>query len=139
LIEFDVETDGFQPHSGKRAFLYIFWDGNPDIEPECLYPEPHQPVPDGPVRPPDRERIQWWFDRAKEDPDGIRAWNGKFDRSFAVVAGFDPPGDGHWHDGMVVAHTTRTNPNRSIALKAQAEDIFGLRWQSITNVARMLK
>src|SRR4051794_26348307 len=103
--------------------MFIFWDG--EGEAECLYPFPHQPDPDGPVREADRDRIQWWFDRAKEDPEGIRAWNSKFDRSFADTAGFDTPGDGKWHDGMVAAHIVRTNPMRSIALKAQAGDLFG--------------
>jgi DNA polymerase I-like protein with 3'-5' exonuclease and polymerase domains len=124
VIEFDVETDGFQPHSGKRAFMFIFWDGDESKEAECLYPEDHQPDPDGPIRKADRARIQWWFDRAKEDPEGIRAWNGKFDYSFAHAAGFNPPGDGKWHDGMVAAHIVRTNPKKSIALKAVADDLF---------------
>jgi DNA polymerase I-like protein with 3'-5' exonuclease and polymerase domains len=122
VVDFDVETDGFQPHSGKRAFMFIFWEGNED-EAEVLYPEPHQPVPGGPIRLPDRARIQWWFDRAKL-LGAIRAHNGKFDRSFAVKMGFDPPGDGFWHDSMVDAHIVRTNPKKSIALKALADDLF---------------
>lgn len=136
-----METDGFQPHSGKRAFMFIFWggpDGLSKDEAEVLYPAPHQPVEDildeagnwigqrpGPIRLPNRDRIQWWFDRAEEDEEGIRAWNGKFDRSFGEFGGFDLPGEGHWHDGMVAAHIVRTNPKRSIALKAQASDLFG--------------
>jgi DNA polymerase-1 len=102
--------------------MFIFWEG--DGEAECLYPEPHQPVPGGPIRNPDRERIQWWFDRAKA-LGAIRAHNGKFDRSFAEAAGFNVPGDGMWHDSMVAAHIVRTDPKKSIALKAIASDIFG--------------
>jgi hypothetical protein len=43
---------------------------------------------------------------------------------FAVKAGLRCSGDGKWHDGMVVAHILRTNPKRSVALKAQADDLF---------------
>ncbi len=70
-----------------------------------------------------RERVQEWFDRAKADPDGIRAWNSKFDRAFADVAGFDMPPDGRWHDGMLVAHAV--DERRSIALKAVSAQLFG--------------
>jgi DNA polymerase-1 len=110
--------------------MYIFWGGPDSLtreEAEVLYPRPHQPTPDGPIREPDCERIQWWFDQAKTNRDGIRAWNSGFDRAFGELdeTGFDLPGDGRWHDGMVVAHIVRTDPKKSIALKAVASDLFG--------------
>jgi hypothetical protein len=78
--------------------MFIFSSEPDGADAENLYPFEHM------GRQPDREAIQAWFDRAKEDPEGIRAWNGKFDRSFAVTAGFDVPGDGKWHDGMICSH-----------------------------------
>lgn len=107
MIDFDVETTGLQPWSGKQhAFLYQFYDGELL---EVLRPEK------------DRERIQWWFNRAKTE--GIRAWNAKFDRSFAYVDGFDIPGPGCWRDGMLSAHAI--NENRSVALKNVATEVLG--------------
>jgi DNA polymerase I-like protein with 3'-5' exonuclease and polymerase domains len=106
MIQFDVETTGFQPYSGARAFIYQFEDdaGNREV-----------------IDADDRDRIQAWFDRGKEE--GIEAWNTKFDRHFAHVAGFDLPPDGAWHDGMVKAQTI--NERRSVALSAVTEELFG--------------
>lgn len=113
MIEFDVETTGLQPWSQRHhAFLYIFDDG-----------ETAEAIPFGPDHQENTGRIQAWFDRAAEDDEGIRAWNSKFDRAFAEVAGFIVPGDGHWHDGMLVAHAV--NERRSVALKAVGHDLFG--------------
>jgi DNA polymerase I-like protein with 3'-5' exonuclease and polymerase domains len=114
MIEFDVETTGLQPWSGKHeAFLYIFYDGTTA---EALEHFPSEGVTGN------HERIQQWFDRGKQE--GIRAWNAKFDRAFAEAEGtFDVPGDGCWHDGMVVAHTV--DERRSVALKAVAKQLFG--------------
>lgn len=106
-IEFDVETTGLQPWSQKQhAFLYQFYDGE---KLDVLRPET------------DREAIQAWFDRGKEV--GLRAWNTKFDRAFADVAGFDIPGDGKWKDGMLPAHAI--DENSSLALKARADKVLG--------------
>lgn len=114
MIEFDVETTGLQPWSQRNeAFLWIFSDGTT-----------HEAIP---FLPSDHDeeasdRIQGWFDRGKEE--GIRAWNAKFDRAFAEAAGcFDVPGDGCWHDAMVVAHAM--DERRSVALKAVAAQLFG--------------
>lgn len=107
MIEFDVETTGLQPWSGKQhAFLYQFYDGE-DLA--VLRPEN------------DWDEIQKWFDRGKVE--GLRAWNTKFDRSFASQAGFDIPGDGMWYDGMLMAHAI--NENRSVALKSVANEVLG--------------
>jgi len=108
VIDFDVETDGLQPWSGKqRAFLYQFGDDTGLVE--VLRPET------------DGERIQWWFRRG--DEEGIRAWNTKFDRAFGDVGPFDIPGDGKWHDGMLLAHAL--DENKSLALKAKATELLG--------------
>jgi DNA polymerase I-like protein with 3'-5' exonuclease and polymerase domains len=115
LIDFDVETNGLQPHSGKQeAFLWIFLDDEGNAE-----AIQYTPLSGG--NPENRERIQAWFDRAKVE--GIRAWNAKFDRAFAEQAGFDIPGDGMWYDGMIYAHAI--NERRSVALKAVAKELFG--------------
>lgn len=111
MIEFDVETDGLQPWSGKqRAFMYQF--EAPDGENEAIFAE-------------DRRGILRWFERARQDPDGIRAWNAKFDRAFADVGGFgkEMPGDGRWHDGMLAAHAL--DERRSVALEAISQGLFG--------------
>lgn len=143
MIEFDVETDGLQAWSGNNeAFLWIF-----SSAPDCADAEAIPFTPSGSSipgwedadSPPDgepgegmveewrslaRDRIQWWFDKAAADPEGIRAWNSKFDRAFAEAAGcFNVPGDGKWHDGMLVAQAI--NENRSVALKAVASSLFG--------------
>lgn len=111
MIDYDVETTGFQPYSGHEAFSYQFFDdeGNSEI----IYADEENA----------RGRIQAWFDKAKQDPEGIRAWNAKFDRSFADVAGYDIPGDDEWHDGMLEAHTL--DETRSVALKAVSVQLFG--------------
>lgn len=133
MIDFDVESTGLQPWSGRQfAFLYIFFDG--ENEPEAI---PYAPdfetysqlgylaeAPDlrtEEQRLVNRDRIQAWFDRAKEV--GIRAHNSKFDWSFAEAAGFDVPGDGLWHDSMLVAQAI--DERRSVALKAVASQLFG--------------
>jgi DNA polymerase-1 len=109
VIEFDVESTGFQPWSQKqRAFMMQFWDGTG--EGEALFPGK------------DDGRIQEWFGRGAIE--GIRAWNTKFDRAFADAANkFKLPGDGSWHDGMLVAHII--NERRSVALKNVAEELQG--------------
>lgn len=110
MMDFDTETTGLQPWSQKqRAFLYVFYDGQ---EAEAILHTPEN-----------RGRIQAWFDRAKADPEGIRAWNTKFDRAWADAEGFDVPEDGQWHDGMVVAHAV--DERRSVALKAVSKELFG--------------
>ena len=103
VIDFDCETTGLQwPY--HEAFLYQFGDedGNVEVIP---YTE--------------RDRIQAWFDKAKDGM--IRAWNARFDRHFAQSAGFDIPGDKHWIDGMIGAHTI--DERRSVALKAVGDSL----------------
>ncbi len=68
-------------------------------------------------------QIQAWFDRASASPEGIRAWNSNFDRSWAEIEGFKVPPDGKWHDGMIVAQAI--DERRSVALKAVAVQLFG--------------
>lgn len=132
MIEFDVETTGLQPFSGaNEAFLWIFWNGDEGRETA-------EAIPFSPTKAPiptwgifewtataweaARAKIQAWFDRAKGD--GIRAWNAKFDRAFAEMAGvFDVPGDGLWYDGMIGAHAM--DERRSVALKAVSSSLFG--------------
>lgn len=110
MIEFDVETTGLQPWSqNQTAFLYCFYDGATLASLENTSEN--------------KSEIQAWFDRGAADPEGLRAWNTKFDRAFAEADGFKVPGDGKWHDGMVVAHTI--DERRSVALKGVAKDLFG--------------
>lgn len=130
MIEFDVETTGLQPYSGvNEAFLWIF-----SSEPDCSDAETVVFSPTKAAVPgygivewvheqwiEARDRIQWWFDRGKTE--GIRAHNAKFDRGFAVAAGFDLPGDDCWHDSMLVAQTI--DERRSNALKNLAVSLFG--------------
>lgn len=107
MIEVDVETTGLQPWSQKqKAFMFQFYDGTTA---EALFPET------------DAARIQEWFDRGATE--GLRAWNTKFDRAFADVSQFTVPGDGIWHDGMVMAHII--NERRSVALKAVGGELLG--------------
>jgi DNA polymerase I-like protein with 3'-5' exonuclease and polymerase domains len=129
MIDFDVETTGLQPFArNNEAFLWIFSDG-----------ETHEAIPFRPsgedlpswgiegettadIYSENHGRIQAWFDRAKVE--GIRAHNAKFDRGFADAAKcFDVPGDGLWHDSMIVAHAL--DERRSVALKALASGLFG--------------
>src|SRR5437868_14207092 len=92
MIDFDVETTGLQPWSqAQTAFMYIFMDDDENIE--TIFDDD----------PLFRARVQGWFNKAKKDPEGIRAWNAKFDRAFADAAGFDIPEDGRWFDGMLEA------------------------------------
>lgn len=118
IIEFDCETTGLQPYSdGNEAFLWIFLSADGDRA-EAIEYLPSDP--DGAAH----DRIQEWFNEAIADPDGIRAWNAKFDRAFAETAcQFTVPGDGRWHDGMLVAHAI--DERRSVALKAVAAQLFG--------------
>ncbi len=111
VIDFDVETTGLQPWSGKQhAFLYQFLDSDGLLE--VLRPEK------------DAERIQWWFDRVTNDPDcRIRAWNTKFDQAFSYVSDFDIPPSWQWEDGMILAHAI--DENRSVALKSVANELLG--------------
>ena len=107
IVDFDCETTGLQPWSQKqRAFLYVFSDG------ETTHTIPAE----------DRQAIQGWFDKAKAF-GAIRAFNSKFDRAWADVAGYDIPGDGCWYDAMVEAHAV--DERRSVALKAVASQLFG--------------
>lgn len=117
MIDFDVETTGFQPHSGSQyAFLYIFMGD--DLEPVAY---PYVPAIFANANLDHHADIQAWFDRGKVE--GIRAHNAKFDRAFADSAGFDIPGDGMWHDSMLVAQTI--NERRSNALKSLAVELLG--------------
>jgi DNA polymerase-1 len=110
-IEFDVETTGLQPWSGAHyPFLFCFYDGRDAVA-----------IPWAPDAQQNGEEIQRWFNRANDT--GIRAWNAKFDRGFGESAGFDLPGDGKWHDGMLTAHSI--DERRSVALKAVASNLFG--------------
>lgn len=129
MIEFDVETTGLQPWSQKNeAFLWIFYDGN-TAEAISFCPSEYNTrkaevgiLGLGQALIDAWQRIQAWFRRGEKE--GIRAWNAKFDRGFAEAAGcFDVPGDGCWHDGMVVAHAM--DERRSVALKAVASQLFG--------------
>jgi DNA polymerase I-like protein with 3'-5' exonuclease and polymerase domains len=111
-IEFDVETTGLQPWSGKQeAFLYCFYDGDDAVALPYSHDDKHN-----------HDEIQKWFDRAEQE-GGIRAWNAKFDRAFADIAGFNIPGDGLWHDGMLTANAI--DERRSVALKAVASKLLG--------------
>lgn len=109
MVDYDIESTGLQPWSGKqRAFMFQFFD--PEVgPPEALFPET------------DAKRIQWWFDRGAEH--GIRAHNSKFDWAFGDISQFNVPGDGCWHDSMVMAHII--NERRSVALKAIGGELFG--------------
>lgn len=105
MIQFDCETNGLQwPY--HRAFLYQFGDDDGLVE--VLEPE-------------NRERIQWWFDRSRDE--GLMAWNSKFDLAFALNDNFELPPEDQWHDGMLVAHAI--DENRSVALKAVSRQLFG--------------
>lgn len=113
-LEFDVETTGLQPWSQRHeAFLWIFFDGDTAEAIPFRASDPDEEA---------RQKIQAWFDRA-ESLGGIRAHNSKFDKAFAEAAGFDVPGDGQWHDSMIVAHVI--DERRSVALKAIATQLFG--------------
>ena len=110
IIEVDCETTGLQPWSGRhKAFLWTFSSEPEGADAEALIPGR------------DDRRINWWFARAAQE--GARAWNTKFDRAFADVGGYDIPGDGVWHDGMVLAHIV--NERRSLKLKDVADSLFG--------------
>ncbi len=137
IVDFDVETTGLQPYSGKNeAFLWIFYDGEraeaiPFLPSEwAKYNETHGASGSALTELDDwyniyeaHQRIQQWFDKAAEW-GAIRAHNSKFDRAFAEQAGcFDVPGDGCWHDSMVVAQAI--DERRSVALKAVASQLFG--------------
>ena len=131
MIDYDVETTGLQPYAAdNEAFLWIFSDGTTHeaifFWPSLYHGEVDLNNPwDAAIQRHlqfAHDAIQAWFDRGKEE--GIRAWNGKFDRSFGEQAGcFDLPGDGCWYDEMVTAHTI--DERRSIALKAVAVQLFG--------------
>jgi DNA polymerase I-like protein with 3'-5' exonuclease and polymerase domains len=112
MIEFDCETTGLQPWSGKHyPFLFQFFDGETAVAYEW-----------SPENSSNEAAIQAWFDRGAEE--GIRAWNTKFDRAFADSTGrFRLPPDGAWFDGMLTAHAI--NERRSVALKSVATELFG--------------
>lgn len=132
MIDYDVETTGLQPYSGKNeAFLWIFRDTADGFAEAIAYSPSGAAIPTWGVEAggsPERQhahgRIQEWFNRAARDPEGIRAWNSKFDRGFGEMAGqFVLPPDGKWHDGMLVAQAI--DERRSVALKAVASQLFG--------------
>lgn len=111
MIEFDVETTGFQPYSGVHyAFLFQFYDGQEAVA-----------YPWSPSDPSNAAAIQAWLDRARGQ--GLRAWNSKFDFHFAETAGFTLPPEEDWYDGMLDAQAI--NERRSVALKMVARDLFG--------------
>jgi DNA polymerase I-like protein with 3'-5' exonuclease and polymerase domains len=112
MIDYDVETTGLQPWSGKHyAFMFQFLDDEGNAEALLWSPEDRS----------NAERIQQWFDRARGQ--GLRAWNSKFDLAFGEAAGFTMPPEEDWHDGMLEAFAI--NERRSIALKAVAQELFG--------------
>jgi len=112
MIDFDCETTGFQPHSGHYPFTFQFYDGvNPAVSFDW-HPE---------FDTSNREAIQAWFDRGAVE--GLRAWNTKFDLSFAETQGFVLPPEDKWYDGMVDAHAI--DERRSVALKAVSSKLFG--------------
>lgn len=124
MIEYDCETTGLQPWSGRQyAFLHIFLSAD-GKRCEAIHVDDDNW----------RERVQAWFDEADADPEGIQAWNSKFDRAFAEQAGFNVPGDGKWHDGMIVAHAI--DERRSVALKAVASQLFG---EDVTDPQKAVK
>lgn len=108
MIDYDCETTGLQ-WAYHEAFMYQFGDDTGRVE--VLDPKDDS----------DRMKIQAWFDRGAVE--GIRAWNSKFDWSFAVSGGFDVPDESMWHDGMLIAHAI--NENRSVALKSVANETLG--------------
>jgi DNA polymerase I-like protein with 3'-5' exonuclease and polymerase domains len=124
MIEFDVETDGLQPWSGvQRAFSMQFWDGDDPRGRESAEFLVVGTTGIHTANPQHIERVQYWLDRAKQE--GIRAHNTKFDRAFGDVTlpELDWPGDGMWHDSMVVAQTI--NERRSLKLKDLGDTLLG--------------
>lgn len=122
MIEFDVESTGLQPWSGKQvAFSMQFWDGDePKDRAEFLVTATagiHT------AKPEDIERVKYWLERGAKE--GIRAHNAKFDRAFGEVTLPDLPwpGDGCWHDSMVTAQAI--NERRSNALKKLGDELLG--------------
>ena len=110
MIEFDVETTGFQPYSGHYPFSFQFFDGKRH---DFFWWDPSTQA--------GRAEIQEWFDRAAEE--GLRAWNSKFDFSFAETQGFILPPEDKWHDGMLEANAI--DERKGVALKAVASRLFG--------------
>ena len=106
MIEYDVETTGFQPQY-HEAFCWQFFDGVND--PEIIW------TGEGNWR----ERVQAWLDRGATE--GLRAWNSKFDFSFAEAAGFRLPPPSMWYDGMI--DSVVLDERRSNALKAVGESL----------------
>src|SRR5688500_7344165 len=102
MIEVDVETTGVQWYA-HSVFLVQFKEPNRD--PIVLR------------HPEERHQIQAFLSAH----DTFRAWNSKFDMHFLEEAGYDI--SGKWHDGMVQAHIV--NAERSVALKAVGEEMFG--------------
>lgn len=111
MIDFDVETTGFQPHSGHYPFTFQFYDGKDAVSFDW-HPEHDTSA---------RHLIQAWLDRGAEE--GLRAWNTKFDLSFAETQGFKLPPEDKWHDGMLEAHAI--DERKGVALKAVASRLFG--------------
>lgn len=112
IVEFDVETSGFQWYSpAQQLGLVQFY--SPELEPE--------PVVLDPRNRRERDVIQAWFDRDA----WFRGWNTKFDWHWAedgVNGGFRVQGD-RMLDGMVAA--VLLDEKGSAALKARGESLFG--------------
>lgn len=111
MIDFDIESTGFQPYSGHYPFSFQFYDGETAVSFDW-HPEHNTQH---------RDEIQAWLDRGAEE--GLRAWNTKFDLSFAETQGFKLPPEDKWYDGMLDAHAI--DERRSIALKAVCSALFG--------------
>lgn len=110
MYELDVETNGLQwPYHEAFMFQFAAPDGSTAV------------IQRG--EPGWRDQVQGWLDRAASDPDGIRAWNSKFDLAFVHKEGFQLPPEGKWHDGMITAHVI--DERRSVALKSVANEVLG--------------
>ena len=104
MIEVDVETTGLQWYHNDLVTVQFF-DGR---EGDFL------------LHPYDHDRIQRWLSQ----PDGYRAWNGKFDFHFLDRAGYTLPPRWRWNDGMVAAQLVDERP--PLALKKRHEYMFGV-------------
>jgi DNA polymerase I-like protein with 3'-5' exonuclease and polymerase domains len=136
VIELDVETTGLQAYSGDQPFLYQFSDGTRDERGDLriyLYAPSafwvngpgadRNEYPDGCPWQIDDVQIQAWLDTGNEDPEGIRAWNSKFDLAMAERQGFRLPHEDKFHDGMVVAQLM--DERYSAKLKVRGERVLG--------------
>lgn len=101
IVEFDVETTGFQWYADELFLVQFF---APELQRPLVLKHPQ-----------DRETIQQWLD----DPEvtGWRAWNTKFDLGFLRAAGYRLPPESTWHDGMVLAHICDERPSNALAAR----------------------